>query len=187
METINNDKEAFLFVKKHLLTQGEPAFSINSDCGYRGHTESEREEMEKKFRQTLINLPTEEWYNEEDEDVDYGLLNDWMADEWDRSPYAMCAVGCLIKDKYYDYDFEGSGIDNQSVQNAVALSNPNWKEISIKLLQFLQRVHDSISNRYWDEVLLEDNWEFHSNGKFTNYNGPYRDEIVPNWLNSFYD
>ena len=34
----------------------------------------------------------------------------------------MCAVGCLIKPEYYDEDFEGQGIDEYPIQDAVAAS-----------------------------------------------------------------
>ena len=68
-----------------------------------------------------------------------------------------CAIGCLIKDEFYDPEMEGTQIpDNPMAQAAVA------KSIGRKLvghvtdvLNMLQRVHDNDQPRHWPRRLSE--------------------------------
>ena len=59
----------------------------------------------------------------------------------------MCAVGLFIADEHYDCDFEGQGITQQSVADAVAKS---WGQDilsndQLSLLADLQNAHDDTS------------------------------------------
>ena len=48
MTLITNDREAFEFVRNHLLTQNEKSIADNLDCLYRGYSEKKIEELKVK-------------------------------------------------------------------------------------------------------------------------------------------
>lgn len=150
MSLITNDYEAFLFVKNHLLTQNAKAMNDSDDCQYRGYSDTTlnvvREEASLLAREQV-----EDWVDTEDLQVDlfYDILPTKNCD-------AMCAVGCLILDQFYDESMEGSAIEpNEEVLNSVVRSNPAWKitEKSFIMLKKLQQIHDGMPVRDWETAL----------------------------------
>lgn len=73
-----------------------------------------------------------------------------------RGPYGTsCAIGCLIKDEFYDPKMEGSLLSCSSmVRDAVAKSigrelTPHTKDV----LSALQHIHDAALPKYWPHRL----------------------------------
>ena len=66
-----------------------------------------------------------------------------------------CAVGCLIKDEFYDPAMEGKLLPNSDLlQNAVTMSiGRKLTAHTIDVMSVLQRVHDSTPIRAWPERL----------------------------------
>lgn len=122
---ITSDIDAAIVISYHLLTQGEKAIS-SSDCAYRGYFEDE--------------------FNDEDDDSDitYGAPNG-----------TSCAVGCLIKDRVYDWSLEGNSIDDSNVQDAVMASHQYWafNHVSRHLLSMFQHIHDKVNQDLWPVAL----------------------------------
>ena len=73
----------------------------------------------------------------------------------------MCAVGCLIKDEFYDVSLENHSIDNFNVVNAVKLSlDSNLSIVSLYLLERLQTLHDGVNPMEWKRALKKVAEEF---------------------------
>ena len=96
---------------------------------------------------------------------------EWGADREDvyshlisqESPDAMCAVGCLLLDDFYDQDLEGKTIEYEgSVWHAVIKSNPLWKmtDNSLTMLKELQSIHDHAEVINWESRLSRLNANF---------------------------
>jgi hypothetical protein len=63
-----------------------------------------------------------------------------------------CAIGCLIKDDFYNVGIEGRSIENLDVQQALKKSGIDPKE-SKQLLSDLQFVHDNFNPDNWERKL----------------------------------
>jgi hypothetical protein len=152
MTLITNDREAFEFVRNHLLTQNEKSIADNSECLYRGYSEATIEELKVKAGE-IVETEGIEWEADKDQ-VFYDLLADVEAE-------SMCAVGCLIMDKFYDSEMEGKTVEpDEWVWEAVVKSNPVWKltDSSLEMLKKLQSIHDGTYPRQWEvELSLVDN------------------------------
>ena len=75
----------------------------------------------------------------------------------------MCAVGCLMDDDYYSYDFENSSPNDLRVRAAIEKTIPNWS-YNVDLLSELQNIHDehevdrwSLSLEYLESYFSPDN------------------------------
>lgn len=76
----------------------------------------------------------------------------YRAQESDKSPILMCAVGCLIKDEFYYEGLEGCCAYEQSVLEAVSLSlDTDIDEDKQKLLTKLQQCHDVYEPYEWED------------------------------------
>jgi hypothetical protein len=141
MSVITNDYEAYLFIKNHLLNQGEKAMNPGEDCQYRGYKE-----------ETMEMLRENSGFYDYDSDYDdkaYDLFYDLLAE---IKPDASCAVGCLILDQFYDQNLEGTVIELENgIMDAVRKSNPVWKitEKSYRMLKVLQSIHDAKQVENW--------------------------------------
>ncbi len=61
-----------------------------------------------------------------------------------------CAIGVLIKPKYYSCDIEGYGINNHEVKEVVQKSiGYILKDIDIDMLARLQELHDQFGTDDW--------------------------------------
>ncbi len=83
-------------------------------------------------------------------------------DDGDEIETLRCAVGCLIKDEYYDPRFEGLGIercppsrseDHQTLVGALRSSGVPTTPTAISILTMLQSVHDNYSPVNWASEL----------------------------------
>lgn len=73
----------------------------------------------------------------------------------------MCAVGCLIKDEFYDSTMEGMGADYDEVTDALIKSGVDDDYNIFNMLLELQMCHDDYSPSEWPERLDD---IFHSYG-----------------------
>lgn len=149
MTLITNDREAFEFVRNHLLTQNEKSVADNLDCLYRGYSEAKIEELKVKAGE-IIEEDEEEYVWESDKDQ---VFLDLLAE---INPDSMCAVGCLIMDRFYDSEMEGKTIEpDEWVWEAVVKSNPVWKmtDSSLEMLKKLQSIHDRSYPSQWEVEL----------------------------------
>lgn len=138
---ITNDYEAYLFVQKHLLETMEKSMDGNDDCVYRGHKKS-------TIAKALIE-------SEDAGDLQW-LLSKTISD-------AKCAAGCLISDKHYRSDFEGTLVEQESIiWDSIVMSNPKWEmtKQSFQLVRQLQFIHDNNDVSEWELELSRLNLDF---------------------------
>lgn len=160
MTLITNDYEAFDFVKSHLLTQNAKSIADNTDCLYRGYSQSMLDELKDKADEIVADEEIE-WESDKDQ-----VFLDLLVD---TQPDSMCAVGCLILDNFYDSDMEGKTIEyNEYIWDAVVKSNPIWKmtENSYHMLRLLQQIHDGEQPDIWEYKLSELNTNFNKYGDY---------------------
>lgn len=156
MTVITNDYEAYRFIKNHLLTQGEKAINTGEDCQYRGYKEATLDRVKEESG----------FYSLDYDDQAYELFYDLLAE---TKPDAMCAVGCLILDKFYDQNFEGRVLENDTeILEAVKKSNPVWKitENSYTMLRILQSIHDGKMTHEWPMYLENIELSFNKYGDY---------------------
>jgi len=160
MALITNDREAFEFVRNHLLTQNEKSIADNSECLYRGYSEAKIEELKVKAGE-IVEEEEIEWEADKDQ-VFLDLLTE-------ANPESKCAVGCLILDDFYTYEMEGKTIEpDEWVWDAVVKSNPVWKmtDSSLQLLKKLQSIHDGSHPDHWELMLSQMNSDFDQYGDY---------------------
>jgi hypothetical protein len=141
---MTTDYDIFQKIKTHLLTQKHRSkLSYGSDsCAYRGISEAE---MDKIY----INYPNT------DMDEDAYITVEELIQEL---PYeSSCAVGCIIKDKFYKYELEENAANEPEVLVAVIESNPEWNLTgnSVHMMMLLQRIHDVRDTNTWEESFNE--------------------------------
>lgn len=152
---IKTDKEAFELVREHLFKQNERSIDEADTCRYRGYSSSVIEQAREQ-------ASMDEYGNYE---MFYEILNE-------IDPDLKCAVGFLISDAFYEYNFEErSYIDNQDIRDAVSQSNPNWDrtDSSDVLLVILQSIHDNGGPSIWKKCLDPSNFTFSENGSFKKF------------------
>lgn len=123
---IQNDHQAYLVISNHLLTQNDRALGDDSDT-------------------CSYRGMTESIYDDDGYAIDLGYPTGLS-----------CAVGCLIKDAYYDPYIEGNGVQNDKVLYTLVKSHPDW-EINGKtvlMLACLQRIHDRYKPKDWPYMLV---------------------------------
>jgi len=160
MTLITNDREAFEFVRNHLLTQNEKSIADNLECMYRGYSEAKIEELKVKAGE-IVEAEEIEWEADKDQ-VFLDLLTE-------ANPESKCAVGCLIMDKFYDSEMEGKTIEpDEWVWDAVVKSNPAWKltDSSLEMLKKLQSIHDGSYPSQWEVELSRLNSDFDKYGDY---------------------
>jgi adenine specific DNA methylase Mod len=89
---------------------------------------------------------TENIYDEQYEVIEYGVYNG-----------KSCAVGCLIKEQFYDGNIEGETATNELVQELLKKSHPNWQfsANTTWILTLLQKIHDKVIADHWVYVLRQ--------------------------------
>jgi hypothetical protein len=63
----------------------------------------------------------------------------------------MCAVGCLIKEQFYNKKLEGSNVMSFEVIKALKSSGVCTSQFNMDLLKDFQRIHDSIHPDFWKQ------------------------------------
>ena len=67
-----------------------------------------------------------------------------------------CAVGCLIKKKYYNPDLEGHSITYPSVRNALKLSGIDFNSDEMtNLIDCVRNLHDHYKPKDWKKELAK--------------------------------
>ena len=68
-----------------------------------------------------------------------------------------CAIGCLIKKKYYNSDLEGHSVTYPSIRNALQLSGVdlNSDENITNLLDCLRNIHDHYPPKTWKKEIVK--------------------------------
>jgi hypothetical protein len=124
---VSSDDEAVAVIVRHLLSQKETCNGPNGDCAYRGMTE---------------NIYDEQYENI----IEYGVYDG-----------KSCAVGCLVKEQFYDSNIEGETADNTLVQEILKKSHPDWEfsENTTWILSLLQKIHDRVPDDQWVYVLRQ--------------------------------
>ena len=124
-------------------------------CAYRGYSLGQVSEVEDLF------VGEESYYD--DYDFQQALMNKF------GKPKMMCAVGALIKDEFYDLDFENNMYSIPTIMDAITKSNPDWeiKESGMKLLDRFQGIHDNVEIKNWSDCIERASNEFDSEGNFS--------------------
>jgi hypothetical protein len=87
----------------------------------------------------------------------------------------MCAVGCLMDDNNYMYEFENSSPSDLRVRRAIEGSIINW-EYNVSLLSELQNIHDEYDPDNWSlrfeylESYFNENNEYIHTGEVNGFN-----------------
>jgi CII-binding regulator of phage lambda lysogenization HflD len=67
----------------------------------------------------------------------------------------MCAVGCLIKDEFYDYQLESQNVSMLAVHRALISSGYEYDKQGESLLSRMQTVHDDYGTLSWEAKWVE--------------------------------
>ena len=124
---VKNNKEAFDLVHQHLVSQGEKSFIYGTDCAYRGKEDEDQSDVDNEDKEDFI-----WWYNGKS-----------------------CAVGCLIKNDYYDENIELTPASSDHILDILRDSHPEWEidSDSVIMLEVLQKIHDGIFAYNWEIAL----------------------------------
>jgi hypothetical protein len=103
----------------------------------------------EKSVESFMNYDTDE-YEPSGDCVYRGFIRDYDGQIIDT---LKCAVGHIIDDDIYDDQLESQTIENQFVVDAVKTSCENWEmtDNSLGMLYVLQRIHDMIDPKNWEE------------------------------------
>jgi hypothetical protein len=125
LSDLENDMQVMDYIVSNLLKQGE------------------------KSQEGVFNDETETWDSGGD-CVYRGFIRD---DQGTIIDTLKCAVGHIIDDDIYDDQLESQTIENQFVVDAVKTSCENWEmtDNSLGMLYVLQRIHDMIDPKNWEE------------------------------------
>jgi hypothetical protein len=156
---ITTDKQAFDYVVKMLLEQGEKSMDDSETCQYRGFKPKTLEDTLTKA-QEIAHSSDETYWSSDIDDLQRDLLANLPCD-------AKCAVGHLIKDEHYDSYIEGETMTTDVV-NMVKLSHPNWAitDGSQQMMIELQKIHDGYPSTIWGEMFKTFQYNFTENGRW---------------------
>ena len=146
--TLTTDREVFEYTTQKLYEQNEASKSDNGDtCVYRGYSQALKDEI----RQNVFGSVDEDYISDSESESLYEVFYERLMDfEHDRK----CAVGHLISNAVYSYEFEERDARNGDVINAVRESNPLWQmtETSYELIYDMQAVHDRNEVGAWPYI-----------------------------------
>lgn len=78
-----------------------------------------------------------------------------------------CAVGCLIKDEFYNPSFEGKACNHVTIVNALVASEvESYDKQMLRMLLNLQDIHDNFDPEHWERLLTDFYNAFFSSGEF---------------------
>lgn len=167
MSNIKCDYDAFEYIESFLLEQKQRSIDEDSTCQYRGFDRDSMNKLQEFIESKIA----------EDGDVSQTDIDSFVSF---LSKDLKCAVGAIIKDEFYNYDFEGKGIaDSLDVFRAVQNSNPNWEmsDNSIDMLTTLQNIHDSFGVEQWEDAFLKLRDSFAENGSYIPQDNRLDDEV----------
>jgi hypothetical protein len=158
-EVITTDKQAFDYVVKMLLEQGEKSMDDSETCQYRGFKQKTLEDTFTKAQEIAYSSDETYWSSDID-DLQRDLLANLPCD-------ARCAVGHLIKDEYYHPHIEGETMTTDVV-DMVKLSYPSWTitNESQRMMIELQKIHDGYPPHNWGDLFKGIQYNFTEDGKW---------------------
>lgn len=167
VKKITSDKEAFDFIKNHLLKQNEKAESGGS-CLYATHLRETQLKVYNQVMEETKGLLSSDF----SDDYDFDEVQGKLLEEIDYNSF--CAIGCLFSiDKNFIRTevglLEGEMISGGSaVLKGIVKLYPEWfiTNDSISMLKSLQFIHDSKDPEEWNNIISS------IEGCFTNGDSP---------------
>lgn len=111
----------------------------------------------------VFNYVKEHLLNQNEKSVDPWSLSCHYRSQKENGKVLMCAVGCLMDDRFYLEEFENSSPGDIRVKKAIESSITNWN-YNVSLLSELQNIHDeyepdnwSLKLEYLESYFNEDN------------------------------
>lgn len=152
---ITSDKEAFDFIKNHLLKQNEKAES-GGYCLYATHLKETQLEVYNQVMEETKGLSSSDF----SDDYDFDEVQGKLLEEIDYNSF--CAIGCLFStDKNFIRTqvglLEGEMISGgSSVLEGIIRLYPEWciTNDSISMLKSLQFIHDSKDPEEWNNIIF---------------------------------
>lgn len=96
----------------------------------------------------IFNYVKEHLLKQNEKSVDPWSLSCHYRSQKEDGKVLMCAVGCLIDDRFYIEEFENSSPNDLRVRQAVESSINNWA-YNVSLLSELQNIHDEYEPDQW--------------------------------------
>ena len=168
VKKITSDKEAFDFIKNHLLKQNEKAENSVGCCLYATHLKETKLEVYNQVMEETKDLLG----SDVPDDYDFDEVQWKLLEEIDYNSF--CAIGCLFSiDKNFIRTevglLEGEMISGGSaVLKGIVKLYPEWfiTNDSISMLKSLQFIHDSKDPEEWNNIISS------IEGCFTNDDSP---------------
>ena len=165
---ITSDKEAFDFIKNHLLKQNEKADNGAGLCVYATHLNRTRTET---YSQAVEDIKNSSDSTENDEYIEE--IQEKLLEEIDYNSF--CAIGCLFSiDKNFIRTEVGLleglliGQENSAVLEGIEKLHPEWfiTNDSVSMLKTFQFIHDYKEPTEWNDIISS------IEGCFTNDKSP---------------
>ena len=96
----------------------------------------------------IFNYVKEHLLKQNEKSVDPWSLSCHYRSQKEDGKVLMCAVGCLMDDRFYIEEFENSSPNDLRVRQAVESSITNW-DYNVSLLSELQNIHDEYEPDQW--------------------------------------
>jgi hypothetical protein len=96
----------------------------------------------------IFNYVKEHLLKQNEKSVDPWSLSCHYRSQKEDGKVLMCAVGCLMDDRFYIEEFENSSPNDLRVRQAVESSINNWA-YNVSLLSELQNIHDEYEPDQW--------------------------------------
>ena len=96
----------------------------------------------------VFNYVKQHLLNQNEKSVDPWSLSCHYRSQKEDGKVLMCAVGCLMDDRYYSEEFENSSPSDLRVKKAIESSITNWN-YNVSLLSELQNIHDEYEPDQW--------------------------------------
>jgi hypothetical protein len=96
----------------------------------------------------VFNYVKEHLLKQNEKSVDPWSLSCHYRSQKEDGKVLMCAVGCLMDDRFYSEEFENSSPNDLRVRQAVESSINNWT-YNVSLLSELQHIHDEYDPDNW--------------------------------------
>ena len=96
----------------------------------------------------VFNYVKEHLLKQNEKSVDPWSLSCHYRSQKEDGKVLMCAVGCLMDDRFYIEEFENSSPNDLRVRQAVESSINNWA-YNVSLLSELQNIHDEYEPDQW--------------------------------------
>jgi hypothetical protein len=100
----------------------------------------------------VFNYVKQHLLNQNERSLDPHTLSCFYRAQNEEGKVLMCAVGCLMDDRFYSEEFENTSPNDLRVKKAIENSITNWK-YNVSLLSELQNIHDEYEADEWSVKL----------------------------------